>query len=76
VSLCIVDDYIEFLYIRGLSLTIFINGVVKVLNSTIVSTFTYTFSCKDTLQPLRHCGQYATTYVRVQNKGKRVVLKG
>ena len=63
VFLYIVDDYIEFLYIRGLSLTNFINGVVKVLNSAIISTFTYIFSYKDTLQPLRHCGQYATTYV-------------
>ena len=44
VFLYIVDDYIEFLYIRGLSLTNFINGVVKVLNSAIISTFIYIFS--------------------------------
>ena len=52
-SLHIVDDYIGFLYIRRLSLINFIKGVLKVLNSVIVSTFTYNFSCKDT------CGHYA-----------------
>ena len=53
-SLYIVDGYIELLYMRGLSLTNFIKGVIKVLNSVVISIFTYKFVCEDTLATVRH----------------------
>jgi hypothetical protein len=56
-------SYIKILYVRGLSLNIFITKVIKHLSYDLVSTFTYKISYKGTLSPLRHYHLYAMTYV-------------
>jgi len=60
-----VDDRLKFPYMRGIRSSIFIKGVIKVLNFASTSTSTYKFVCYGTNSRLRHVAAYATTYVNV-----------
>ena len=53
-----IDQYIQFLYIAGISSKIFIKEVINVLIFASISTFTYNFVCKGTYSRLRHDLRY------------------
>ena len=57
VSLYIIDNYIKYSYIRGLSLDNFIEGIIMVLSFVIISIFIYKFCGKGTYP------HYAITHI-------------
>jgi hypothetical protein len=73
-SLYIVNNYLKFLYTKGICSSIFINRVIKVLIFVSISTLRYKFVCDGTNSRSGHVAVLTTTYV-TDNNGALLLAK-